>query len=139
MAAFDSALPTDDHLRYAVRVALRAKVLQSGDDIPAYAQLPLSQQVVLAGIANSISPAPPAYAAWLRELVLKQAGDASGIPRREWQSWLKPAARMSDGQDFDALLAVAEQGAGGVLQEQVTVAGNSSLAGRPRDWRFRPH
>ena len=126
--AYDAADSGDTHLKYAIRIALKARLLKDNSTTEVLAAMPLARQRVLAGVTAAVNPMSPQVGQWLRGLVV--AGIASSsVPKSEWRQWVKPAARYSDGKDFDQFLKALEGAAKEDTADQLANL-RACLAGR---------
>jgi len=109
----------DSHLKYAARIAMRARLLQDKSTPAELQALPLAAQRVLAGVAPAVHPASPALSAWLRGLIVAVISSDAGVPKSEWRQWVKPASRDSEDGDFDTLIGALLKASGDDMDDHL--------------------
>ncbi|WP_197453937.1 DUF7133 domain-containing protein [Caulifigura coniformis] len=119
----------DSHLQYAIRVALRARLLKDGTSAEELAAMAAPRQYVLAGVAPAVNPMSASQAEWLRDLVIRTAASESEGPQGEWRQWIKPAARYSEGAEFVTLQGALVKASGDNLSDHLANA-RAALSGR---------
>ncbi|HVJ69564.1 MAG TPA: HEAT repeat domain-containing protein, partial [Caulifigura sp.] len=126
--AYEAAEAGDTHLKYAIRIALRSRLLrheQTGEDLASYS---LDRQRVLAGVTPAVNPMSPKMSKWLRDMIVQQI-TTKAVPAAEWRQWIKPAARSGDGSDFESLVNALIKASGDDLPEHLANV-RAVLAGR---------
>ncbi|OAI52783.1 hypothetical protein AYO47_05955 [Planctomyces sp. SCGC AG-212-M04] len=129
LQAYDSAVPLDSHLRYATRIALRARLMVDKSKAAQLSELPTHSQHVLAGVTPAVNPCSPELTQWLRGLIASAVSPETALDDADWKVWIRPASRYSEGGDFDALLGVLVKAAGDDVGEQVANL-RAALSGR---------
>lgn len=104
--ALESTNPKDEQLVHAIRLAVREHLRSVDDSAASFAARGLKTEETLANIAVAVHPSPKALTAWLRDFVVRTAGNPD-VPRSEWRDWLKQASRYSDGGELAGLIAAA--------------------------------
>jgi len=119
----------DSHFRYAIRIALRARLQQDRTTAEEFTAMAAPRQYVLAGVTPAVNPMSPQLAKWLRGLVMQTAAAESGVPRGEWRQWIKPAARYSEGDEFVTLQGAIVKASANNLSDHFANA-RATLSGR---------